>query len=108
LTLDLSERESIELSIRVVGLSGFKLSNSLSDNVLSLFVFSDFSVVEIGEFLELRLGSREVRLSLREASLVGGELSVQSVFLGILVIEFSLFSNDLSVVLSDISLEEGD
>ena len=95
MTLDLSEGESIELSVGVVGLSGFELSNSLSDNVLSILVFNDFSVVEIVEFLELRLSSREIRLSLSEVSLVGSEFSTQSVFLGVLVIKFSLFSNDL-------------
>jgi len=95
LTLDLSEGESIELSVRVVGLSGFKLSNSLSNNVLSILVFDDFSVVEISEFLELRLGSFEIRLILSEVSLVSGEFSTQSVFLGVFVIEFSLFSNNL-------------
>lgn len=97
LTLDLSEGESIELSVGVVGLSGFELSNSLSDNVLSILIFNDFSVVEIVEFLELRLSSREIRLSLSEVSLVGSEFSAQSVFLGVLVVEFSLFSNDLIV-----------
>lgn len=106
LTLDLSEGESIELSIRVVGLSGFELINSLSDDILSLLVFNDFSVVEVGEFLELRLSSREVRFILSKVSLVSGEFSAQSILLGVLVIEVSLFSNDLSTVLGDISLEE--
>ena len=76
LTLDLSERETVELSIIVIGLSTLELRNSLLDDIVSLFVFDDFSVVEVGEFLELLFSSREIGLSLSEVSLVGGEFTV--------------------------------
>lgn len=97
LTLDLSERESIEISTRVVGLSSFKLSNSLLDGILSFLVFNDFSIVEVSEFLELSLSSRDVRFSFSEVILFSGEFSVQSIFLCVLVIKFSLFSNNLFI-----------